>query len=78
MHWLKYYRQPSPHAPHRHRRGIPMTVNPEAMQRVDVPPILTQAQRDQRNREMRALAASGVPRQEIAERYGLQDRKSVV
>lgn len=72
MHWLKFFREPSPYAPHKRGRGIPLTVNPQAAENsAPKPAILTQAQRDARNKEMRRLAAEGVPLLEIARRYEL-------
>lgn len=72
-HWLRYYRQPSPHAPRKRGRGADMTISLQAagggLPGAPLPP--SQAQRDARNKAMRTLYAEGVPLVEIARRYDL-------
>lgn len=73
MHWLRYYRQPSPHAPRKRGRGADMTISPQAAAtpHPGAPLPVSPGQRDARNKAMRTLYAEGVPLVEIARRYDL-------
>ena len=64
-HWLKHFRKNAPATPNQRGQGI--TVNPHNIHDVHA----SQQQRAERNQRIRALAAQGISRAEIAEQVGI-------